>query len=59
VGLGEGVGKGVGPGVGVGVGVGAGLGVGRVGIETFRTPDDGAFGDGDALGEVGSSSVMV
>jgi hypothetical protein len=59
VGLGEGVGDGVGPGVGVGVGVGEGFGVGSVGMETFKTPEDGAFGDGDVLGEVGSSSVMV
>ena len=61
VGLGPGVGVGVGPGpgvgVGFGVGAGVGVGVGIVGIETLSTPEVGALGD--ALGAVGSSSVMV
>jgi hypothetical protein len=54
VGLGPGVGVGLGPGVGVGAGVG--VGVGMVGIETFRTPEEGAFGDGFEEGAVGNSS---
>jgi len=41
----------------VGAGLGVGVGVGIVGIETFRTPEAGALGD--ALGVVGSSSVIV
>jgi hypothetical protein len=58
-GVGAGVGAGVGPGPGSGVGVGFGVGVavGIDGIETLSTPDVGAFGD--ALGAVGSSSVIV
>jgi hypothetical protein len=43
--------------VGVGFGFGVGVAVGIVGIETLRTPEEGALGD--ALGAVGSSSVIV
>jgi hypothetical protein len=57
VGAGVGVGVGAGPGVGVGLGFGVGVAVGIVGIETLRTPEEGALGD--ALGAVGSSSVIV
>jgi hypothetical protein len=52
-----GVGVGLGAGPGVAVGAGFGVGVGIVGIETLSTPELGAFGD--ALGAVGSSSVIV
>ena len=64
VGVGSGVGVGVGAGVGVapgaGVGVAPGFGVGVVeivGMLSLTTPEAGAFGD--ALGVVGSSSVIV
>jgi hypothetical protein len=57
VACGVGVGVGAGPGVGVGAGFGVGVAVGIVGIETLSTPEAGAFGD--ALGAVGSSSVIV
>jgi hypothetical protein len=58
VGSGVGVGVGAGPGVGVGLGFGGvGVAVGIVGIETLRTPEEGALGE--ALGAVGSSSVIA
>ena len=41
----------------MGAGFGVGVAVGIVGIETLSTPEAGAFGD--ALGAVGSSSVIV